>query len=334
MAAERAKNPEQARSLILEQIAFINDFVAEHSADYAVAYTPQEAREILNSTDKIVIVHAIEGGRKILQSPEDAAFWKSQGVTLITLIHLLDDELGGSAINPDWVGPLINPVGDFRRLFAPKKRGLTAHGKKVVVELAEAGILMDLSHMSPESVQDALEICRKYQIPPVVTHGMFEPITASQRSFSEADLLEIYRLGGIFSLPLHGRNLNPRHPGIPIPDDLKPSTRDMFRFHTETLSQFLQKHAAEILGRLPEAADLPRLALGWASDWNGWTQHTRPDPRKEGLELDELGLAHPGLLPQYWQRLQEDGLDLAPFEYAAERFLQLWERMDRWEKPI
>jgi hypothetical protein len=43
--------------------------------------------------------------------------------------------------------------------------------------------------------------------------------------------------------------------------------------------------------------------------------------------IDTLGLAHPGLLPQHWQRLQEAGVDLDPMLRSSERFLELWEQV-------
>lgn len=333
MAAERAANPEQARRLILEQIEFVDSFVATHSDDYAIARTPAEARRILATTNKIVIVHQIEGGRKILQKAEDAAFWRRQGVSLITLIHLWDDELGGAAVNPGFVGALINPHGSAH---PRRERGLTERGRNAILELARAGIILDMSHMSPDSLEDALEVCREHEIPPVVTHGMFKPIQDSQRGLTEAQVIEIYKLGGLFSMPVDGHGTEAIRPTIPIPPGLVAGTQDIFKFHAETVHAFLRRSAARILGKPWEQlgdAERTKLAIGWASDWNGWVNHSKPTPRRPGfprgpeLVVDRVGLAHPGLLPQYFQRLRESGLDLDPFQRSAERFLQIWERI-------
>lgn len=332
MAAERAENPAQARRLILEQLDHVNRFVAAHPDDYAIARTPEEARRILATTSKMVIVHQIEGGRKLLNGPDDAAFWARQGVMLITLIHLWDDELGGSAKNVGLIGSLLNPHAFFH---AKRRRGLTDRGKAAIVELARNGIITDLSHMSPGSTDDALEVCRRHRIPPVVTHGMVRAIHDGQRGLTDAQLLEVYRLGGLFSIPVDG-HVEIKNPTVPVPAGLVPGTQDVFKFHAETAHGFLRGHARDILGRDWAAlgdADRTKLAIGWASDWNGWVNGSRPTPRRPGfprgpeLEVDRVGLAHPGLLPQYFQRCREAGLDFDPFERSAERFLQIWERV-------
>ena len=340
MAAERAENEEQARELILDQIEYVERFVTANAEDFALARTPEEARWLLENTDRIVIVHSIEGGRKILSSARDARFWAEQGVALITLIHLLDDELGASALDQGALSAAINPRGYLRRLLHPKAhRGLTARGKEAIVELAREGILVDLTHMSPDSVEDALAVCRAHGIAPVVTHGTFSPVRRSERSFTPEQVLEVYRLGGAFSIPLNANSLDPDEPSVEVPGTVVPGTISSFRFHHETLQRWIVDHAALALEdpSIRTASDLTedqrtRLSVGWASDWNGWTDHTRPYPAGSlpagtgELEIDRVGLAHPGLLPQHWQRLRESGMDLDPLERSVEQFLRVWEQ--------
>lgn len=339
MAAERARNPEQARRLILRQLRYVEDFVAAHPDRFALARSPAQARELLTSTDKIVLVHSIEGGRQILTRTEDAAFWAAQGVALVTLIHLYDDELGGAALNPGLLGRMVNPAAARKRRKG-LDRGLTERGRAALVELGRAGILVDLSHMSPQAAAQALELTAEQDMPPVVTHGFLASITKVERAFTEAQVVEIYRQGGSFNLGLDGVALDPVEPTLPIPAELCPGTLDSFRFHHQAVQRLLHDHAGEILGAPgldPSTLDEDQrtaLATGWSSDWNGWTSHSRPmhgpgrcQPLPQApLEVDVVGLAHPGLLPQHWQRLEEAGLDLDPMQRSAEQFLRLWER--------
>lgn len=326
MAAERARNPEQARRLILRQLAYVEDFVARNPERFALALSPAQARELLATTDKIVIVHSIEGGRRVLTQPGDAAFWASQGVALVTLIHLLDDELGGAALNGGLLGRMINPAG-AKKAKRGEDRGLTARGRQALVELGEAGILVDLTHMSPASVSQSLTLMAEHGMPPVVTHGMLSTVTSGERSFSPEQVVEIYRLGGVFNLALTGLALAPDRP-----DEAHCSgTLHSFGLHYQAVQEVLAQ-AEELRGRDPTS-----LAVGWSSDWNGWTSHSRPvygpgrcRPLSElsasPLAIDTVGLAHPGLLPQHWQRLEEAGADLEPMLRSAERFLQVWEQ--------
>jgi microsomal dipeptidase-like Zn-dependent dipeptidase len=247
-------------------------------------------------------------------------------------MHLLHDELGQAAMNLGSSSAIVNLLFNGIDLRPANHRGLTARGRQAIVELSRAGIMVDLSHMPPASVDAALAVCRANGIPPVVTHGIYRAIQESERGLTAEQIVEIYRLGGILSIPIDGNSLDPLHPTIPIPRGLARGTMDMFRFHVETVHKLLRDHAVEIAGRPWDQlsdAERTRFAIGWASDWNGWTVHSRPTPahaiRGRVLDVDRVGLAHPGLLPQYFQRLREDGMDFDPLDRSLERFLQIWE---------
>lgn len=336
MAAEQARNPQQARRLILRQLRYVESFVERNADRYALATTPAEARALLAETDKTVVIHSIEGGHHLLWEPGDAQFWREQGVALITVMHLRDDELGGAAILPLGVGPAINPRGAKRRK-AGERRGLTERGKQVIVELDAAGILVDLSHMTRESVDDALEVTAAHGIAPVVTHGRLASIRNAEMGLLDGQVVEIYRQGGLVATGLGGGNLDPIEPTMGIPGDVCPGTLESFAFHQRTIQELITNNAQEILGDVDLDSDAAktRLAVGWSSDWNGWVNHSAPvygpggcrdvSELADPLEIDTRGLAHPGLLPSHWERLERDGFDLDAMLRSAERFLQLWE---------
>lgn len=342
MAAERARNPDQAQQMILREFRAVEDWVATNSDRYALARSPAEAREILANTDKAVVIHSIEGGKDLLRDPTNATFWREQGVALITVTHLLDDELGGAALNPGLTGKLTDPAA-VRKRRRGEDRGLTERGREVIVELADAGILPDLTHMSPQAVGEALDVTRANGIPPVVTHGKLSRIQEGERSFTDAQVLDIYQQGGVFNLVLAGNALLPNVPGVVLPDGYCPGTLDDFRIHWDALQAILDENLPALTGAASRA-DLTtdqrvRLATGWASDWNGWTSHSAPiygrgrcRPLSElpdpALPIDTLGIAHPGVLPGHWQRLREAGVDLEPMMLSAERFLEIWEQVD------
>lgn len=353
MAAEKARKPEQARELILEQLAYVEDFVAAHPDRYAIGRSPAQVRELLRETDKIVILHAIEGAHLLLEQPEDAQFWAEQGVVLMTLIHLRDDEFGGAGILPGGIGPIINRRGAKRRRKG-ERRGLSERGAQAIVELDAAGILVDMSHMTQATLDDALEITAAHDIAPVVTHGKLASIRNTELAQREDQVVEIYRQGGVFSLGLSGRKLDPIDPSEAAaaelaaqPEGVCHGTLEMFRYHYEAVQVLLWAHHEEILGeQLASEAALSveqrtRLAVGWSSDWNGWLSHSKPvygasrcrklDELDEldqvdggALAIDTRGLAHPGLLPQHWARLRREGMALEPMLRSGERFLQLW----------
>ncbi len=338
MAAERARTPTRARRLILRQLAYVEDFVAAHPDRYALARSPEEARELLATTDKMVVVHSIEGGRKILTDPDDAAFWAEQGVALVTLIHLFDDELGGAALLPGALGVALNRRGNRKRRSGAD-RSLTERGREALVELDAAGILVDLTHMSQAAIDESLVLMAENGIPPVVTHGQLLTLRDSERSFSNEQVQAIYAQGGVFNLALSGDALRPHHPSIAVPASVCEGTLESFAFHVQQTQDLVDRIGPAIFDVEDASALTPsqrtQLATGWSSDWNGWLNHSRPthgrhgcSPRAEAtLPIDTLGLGHPGLLPQHWQRVEEQGVDLEPMLRSAERFLQLWEEV-------
>lgn len=347
MAAEKAKNGPQARALILSQLAHVRLFVRQNSADFALATSPAQARRLLTTTRKIVVLQAIEGARWVLNSQADADYWARQGVMMMTLVHLQDDEFGGAAINTGIMGPLLNMGGAWRRV-RKRPRGLTDQGRRALSWLARAGILVDLTHMSPECARDALQATGQLGIPPLVTHGWARSIRNDERSFSDEQIVEIYRQGGCFQLPLNGGALDPRRPSVAVPRGLRKGTLESFGFHMKFMQRLLARNVSRVfpgkrcMSQLSDAQKT-RLSVGWSSDWNGFTNHSKPthrgrkakraQKRGELLEVDTRGLAHPGLLPQYWQRLAEQGLDMDPLERQVEQLLRVWSRVRAWTPP-
>lgn len=341
MAAERARDPVQARRMIVRELDYVERFVAAHPDRFAMARSPEEARELLATTDKMVIVHSIEGGHHLLSGPEDAKFWADRGVALVTLIHLRDDELGGAAMLTEGVGKLINPRG-ARAVRRGDRRGLTDRGRAAIVELDDAGILVDFAHMAPDTVEDALAVAAAHGIAPVVTHGQLRALRDSEFAWTDERVITLYRLGGVFSLGLSPKYLDPLDPLVPVDPDVCPNTIESFAQHHAAVVSLVQAHAGEILGEgvdptTPDAR--ARLSVGWSSDWNGWLPHAEPvygrgrcrplSALTDPLPVDTLGLAHPGLLPGWWTRLEREGADLSPMTASAERFLQLWAQARR-----
>ena len=288
-----------------------------------------------------MIIHSIEGGHHLLSDPqEDARFWAAQGVALVTLIHLRDDELGGADLLEGPLGRLINPQG-ARALRQAQRRGLTPLGREAMRALDEAGILVDLSHMAPDALADALEVAAEAEIPPVLTHTRLAQVRRGEFSISEETLVEVYRLGGVLSLGLSAENLTPERAGVPAPEGLCWGTVEAWAWAHQVVQARLAANVAAIFETpgltwaMLDEGQRVRLATGWSSDWNGWLSHSLPThgrgrcrPRDEATgALDTRGLAHPGLLPEHWQQVEAQGVSLTPMLQSAERFLQLWEQV-------
>ncbi len=340
--------PKKARERILAQLKYVNDFAAANSEHFAVAKSPAEVRDLVNHTDKTIIIHSIEGGKRLLDGPEDARFWADQGIAFVTLIHLIDDEFGGAAVLPEFVTRLINYRATLKGVFAPNRyRGLTDKGKQAIQWLADAGIMTDLTHMSDQSRTDALDYMEAHHIPPLVTHDMFKPIQNHPRGIPAEEVLRIYRLGGMVSLPVSGYSNLPHDPTEKYQRMLDSLERycsgsiDTYKFTYQVVREFVEGHVAEIslepsmaFTALTETEKVD-FAIGFQSDFNGWLDHHRPRYGEEGCEevesgaeyeaIELEGMPHPGLLDSHWQLLEKEGVDLEPVRRASEKFLQMWE---------
>ncbi len=344
MTKERIRNRQKARDVILKQIAYVEDFVKQHPDKFAIAKSPEEVRQLVAQTKKTIIVYSIEGGKALVGSEEDAQFWASKGIAFITLIHMVDSELGSAAIRPGILYSIINPKGALR---SKKKRHLTELGKNAIQWLAHAGVMTDISHMSDSTRADALDLMEEKGIPLISTHDMFKPIQNMQRSIAEKDVIRIYQAHGFMSLPLSGISLKPHRPDpkykklLDSSPDYCNGSVDTYRFTYEALQSFLAenvllilKDSSKTINNLTENEKID-LAIGFQSDFNGWLNHSRPKYGKHGCKeaasgavyepIETQGLAHPGLLDSQWKWMAKEDVDLEPILRASEKFLRVWE---------
>ncbi|HZV70667.1 MAG TPA: membrane dipeptidase [Saprospiraceae bacterium] len=344
MTKERIRNRQKARNVILEQMKYVEDFVQQHADKFAIAKSPGEVRQLVTQTKKTIIIYSLEGGKALVGSQEDAQFWASKGVAFITLMHMVDSELGSAAIRPGIVYSIINLKGALRN---KKKRGLTDLGRNAIQWLANAGIMTDISHMSDSTRADALDLMEEKGIPLISTHDMFKPIQNMQRAISEADVIRIYQAHGFMSLPLSGISLKPHHPDPKYQTllDNQPEycdgSVDTYRFTYGALQKFLAENVSLIfkdsnktIDNLTENEKID-LSIGFQSDFNGWLNHSRPRYGKKGCyeaepgtvyePIELQGLAHPGLLESQWKWMEKEEVDLKPILRASEKFLRVWE---------
>jgi hypothetical protein len=198
--------------------------------------------------------------------------------------------------------------------------------------------------MSDKSRVDALAVMKAHHIPPISTHDGFKPIQNHPRGISEQDVMSIYQQNGFISLPISGVSLKMHDPSIVMKakidslDCYCDGSIDSYKFTYQEVKSFLEVNCDSILGKpyqsLTEKEKI-NLAIGYQSDFNGWLNHSRPRYGKDGCyklvkdstysALETKGLAHPGMMPEYWEQLETEAVDLAPIKRSSEKFLQLWE---------
>lgn len=343
-------NRKKAKRKILEELQYVNDFVAAHSDKFAVAYTPEQVRHLVHNTDKTIIIHSVEGAEFLIHSQADADFWAEQGIAFMTLIHLVDNRLGGAATLPSMPTRVINFRGSFRAMFRKKgnTKGLTQQGADAILWMANAGMLIDMSHMSPQTRTDALALMEQHNIPPLSTHDGFKPIQNHQRGVPPNEVVQIYKGNGLMSLGTALESYKPTDHYQAKLDSMADTycngSIDSYQFTYQELNRFIESHLGEIFNdtSLHTFADLTeaqkvQVSVGFQTDFNGWLSHARPRVGDDGCFEKEAGqqyhimetegMPHPGLMPQHWDYLQKQGIDLDPILRSSEKFLQMWEYM-------
>jgi microsomal dipeptidase-like Zn-dependent dipeptidase len=142
-------------------------------ADFAALRRRQAAGEpVIGSLLAIEGAHAAESTSEGLRRLHDA------GYRMIGLAHFFDNDYGGSA-------------------HGLEKGGLTPLGRRTLAQMEALGIILDVAHLSPTAIDDALAIATK---PVVVSHGGVKGTCDNLRTLSDAHVRGIAATGGVIGI--------------------------------------------------------------------------------------------------------------------------------------
>ncbi len=156
------KGPEAVQAT-LEQIDLVKRMAVRYPATFEIAYTSADVRRI-HKSGKIASLIGIEGGHQINDSLAVLRQMYDLGARYMTLTHVR---------NTDWADSATD---------APAHHGLTAFGTEVIREMNRLGMLIDLSHVSPETMQAALAAS---QAPVMFSHSSARAIVDHPRDVSD-----------------------------------------------------------------------------------------------------------------------------------------------------
>jgi membrane dipeptidase len=125
----------------LEQVAFVRRLVDRHAEDLALATTADEVDAAV-AAGRIACLMGAEGGHQIGGSLGVLASFHALGIRYLTLTH--ND-------NVPWADSATDE---------PVHGGLSDEGRGVVREMNRLGMVADLSHVSADTMRDALEVTR------------------------------------------------------------------------------------------------------------------------------------------------------------------------------
>ena len=180
------RQPGPAR-VALEQIDLIHR-MAERSPDLEMAYTAADVERI-HREGRVAALIGIEGGHAIENSLGALRQFHALGVRYLTLTHT-------STI--DWADAATDSA---------RHDGLTRFGEEVVREMNRLGMLVDLSHVSPATMTDALRVS---EAPVIFSHSSVKALADHPRNVPDDVLRALKANGGIVMINFYSGFVEPR----------------------------------------------------------------------------------------------------------------------------
>lgn len=166
---------EGAARVQLEQIDIAKQIFARYP-DVFEETPSAEAAVAAFRRGRIASVMGMEGGHAIENSLGALRAFYELGARYLTLTH---------SENIDWADSCCQP---------PTHDGLTAFGKEVVREMNRLGMLVDLSHVSPKTMHDALDVS---EAPVIFSHSSARGVTDHPRNVPDDVLRRLPQNGGV-----------------------------------------------------------------------------------------------------------------------------------------
>lgn len=165
----------QAVQAVIEQIDVTKRLINRYPGDLALALTADDVVAAMES-GKIASLLGMEGGHSIGSSLAVVRQTYDLGARYMTLTH---------SKNTPWADSATD---------TPKHGGLTDFGKDLVREMNRIGMLVDLSHVSEDAMNDVLDVA---EAPVIFSHSSARAINGHARNVPDGVLRRLPENGGI-----------------------------------------------------------------------------------------------------------------------------------------
>ena len=172
----------EAVQTTLEQIDVVKAMAARYPHDLEMAYTAADVRRI-HKAGRVACLMGVEGGHQINNSLAVLRQYHELGARYMTLTHVL---------NTPWADAATDD---------PVHHGLTPFGREVVREMNRLGMLVDLSHVSPETMRAALAVTAA---PVIYSHSSARALTDHPRNVPDDVLKLVAANGGVVMVNFNG----------------------------------------------------------------------------------------------------------------------------------
>lgn len=159
---------DEAVKRTMEQIDFVNRMAEKYPDEFEMAYTADDVERIF-AEGKIASLIGMEGGHSISNSLATLRMFYDLGARYMTITH---------SRTLDWV----DAAGD-----EPQHDGLSGFGEEVIREMNRLGMAVDLSHVTPATMKDAIRVS---EAPVMFSHSNIRAISNHPRNVPD-DVLQL-----------------------------------------------------------------------------------------------------------------------------------------------
>jgi membrane dipeptidase len=159
----------------LEQFDIARRMIARYPDQLALALTADDIERDFKR-GKIASLLGMEGGHAIENSLGALRSYYALGARYMTLTH---------NVTLDWADAALDTA---------RHDGLTEFGREVVREMNRLGMLVDLSHVSPGVMSDALDVA---EAPVIFSHSSARALTEHPRNVPDSILVRLKKNGGV-----------------------------------------------------------------------------------------------------------------------------------------
>jgi membrane dipeptidase len=163
----------------LEQFDIARRVIAKYPDVFAWTPTVAEVRRAF-AQRKIGSLLGLEGGHAIENSLGTLRMYYEMGARYMTLTH---------NVTLDWADAALDTV---------RHNGLSKFGEEVVREMNRLGMLVDLSHVSPATMSDALNVTAA---PVIFSHTAARALVDHRRNVPDSILARLPANGGVVMVP-------------------------------------------------------------------------------------------------------------------------------------
>src|SRR5215831_16916353 len=240
----------------MEQIDIVHRMVRKYPDSFELALTADDIERI-HKSGRIASLIGMEGGHSIDNSLADLRMFYRLGARYMTLTH---------TANTPWADSANGPA---------EHHGLTPFGEEVVKEMNWLGMLVDLSHVSPETMAAALRVA---QAPVIFSHSDARALNDHIRNVPDDILQQLPKNGGVIMVTFVPGFVSAKVNAWNVEHDARREL-DKSRDGGQTLEQWVAAHpmpqasitdVADHIDHIRKVAGIDHIGIG--SDFDGITQ--------------------------------------------------------------